>query len=112
MRLTDVKIRQTNPTSKMQRLADGNGLYLVITPKGNKVWHFRYYFEGKPKTLSLGKYPDVGLKDARDKLHEACKKVAAGGDPSAERKVKKAEEKNPFRKVALEWWHAEQSQKK
>ncbi len=67
MPLTDVKIRQAKPGPKATRLSDGGGLYLEVAPSGGKWWRLKFRFEGKEKRLSLGVYPDVGLKEARER---------------------------------------------
>ena len=66
MPLTDTAIRNAKPADKPQKLADGGGLYLLLNPTGSRWWRFDYRFDGKRKTLSMGTYPDTGLKDARD----------------------------------------------
>jgi hypothetical protein len=66
MPLTDSAIRNAKPKEKNYKLADGGGLYLLITPKGGKWWRLDYRFNGKRKTLSMGVYPDVSLKSARE----------------------------------------------
>jgi integrase len=112
MTLTDVAIRKTKPADKTQRLFDGGGLYLEVSPAGGKWWRLKYRFGGKEKRLSLGIYPDTGLADARDKRDAARKLLAAGFDPGEQRKAVKAsgEERaaNSFEVVAREW-HAKQS---
>ena len=60
------KVSKTTGKAKLVRLSDGNGLFLEVT-KTSKRWRARYFFEGKEQMLSLGVYPVVGLKDARDK---------------------------------------------
>lgn len=76
--------------------------------RGGKWWRLKYRFGGKEKRLSLGVYPDVGLKEARDRRDEACKLLAKGVDPSIERKVQKAatieRAANSFEAVAREWF--------
>jgi hypothetical protein len=67
MPLTDTAIRNAKPGKKPIRLFDGGGLYLEVFPTGGKWWRLKYRFEGKEKRLSLGVYPDVSLKDARDR---------------------------------------------
>lgn len=52
--LTDTSIRNAKPTAKAQKLSDGEGLYLHISPTGGKLWRMAYRFGGKQKTLSLG----------------------------------------------------------
>jgi integrase len=112
MTLSDVTIRKAKPAGKTQRLFDGGGLYLELSPAGGKWWRFKYRFAGKEKRLSLGTYPDTGLADARDKRDALRKLLAAGVDPSEQRKAVKAagEEHtaNSFEVVAREW-HAKQS---
>lgn len=112
MTLTDVTIRKAKPTDKTQRLFDGGGMYLEVSPAGGKWWRLKYRFGGKEKRLSLGTYPDTGLADAREKRDAARTLLAAGVDPGEQRKAAKAagEERaaNSFEVVAREW-HAKQS---
>src|SRR5688572_29336061 len=88
--LTDAKIRSATASDKPTRLTDSGGLYLEIAPSGGKWWRFKYRFGGKEKRLSLGTYPDTGLKAAREKSGEARKLLAAGADPAEARKAEKA----------------------
>jgi integrase len=108
MPLSDTSIRNAKPSDKPRKLADGGGLYIEVAPSGGKWWRFKYRFEGKEKRLSLGIYPDVGLKDAREKHAEARKLLAAGVDPSANKKATKAAQgersANSFEVVAREWF--------
>ena len=108
MALTDVAIRKAKPGEKPLKLSDERGLYLEIAPKGGKWWRFKYRFEGKEKRLSLGVYPDVSLKDARERRDAARKLVADGVDPSANRKAQKAAKvdrtENSFEVVTREWF--------
>lgn len=112
MPLTDTAIRNTKPATKPIKMTDGGGMYLLLNPNGSRWWRFDYRFDGKRKTLSMGTYPDTGLKDARDKRDAARKLLAAGVDPGEQRKAAKAagEERaaNSFEVVAREW-HAKQS---
>ena len=112
MSLSDTTIRTAKPADKPQRLFDGGGLYLEVSPAGGKLWRLKYRHGGKEKRLALGAYPDTGLKDARDKRDAARKLLAAGVDPGEQRKATKAagEERsaNSFEVIAREW-HAKQS---
>ncbi len=85
MPLTDTAIKK----AKQRKLYDERGLFLLISPKGGKWWRFKYLFDGKEKLLSLGTYPDVSLKEARDRRDKARKQVAAGIDPGEHRKARK-----------------------
>ena len=90
MPLSDITIRNAKPDTKPIKLYDGRGLYLMVTPAGGKWWRFRFKFDGKEKLLSLGTYPDVSLKDARERRDEARKLLANGVNPSENRKIQKS----------------------
>jgi integrase len=104
MRLTDVKIKAVKPKATMFRLADGGGLYLEVTPHGSKLWRYRYRFNGKQKTFSIGAYPDFTLAEAREKHQEARKKVLNGVDPMELKRFQKMERGNTFGAISTEWW--------
>jgi hypothetical protein len=91
MPLTDVAVRNIKPGPKTVRLRDERGLYLEVSPKGGKWWRLRYTIQGKENMLSLGVYPDISLKEARERRDEARKLIASGIDPSQARKEEKAE---------------------
>ena len=110
MPLTDTAIKNAKPQAKKVKLFDGEGLFLLITPTGGKWWRLKYRFGGKEKLLSLGVYPEIGLKEARRRRDEARTLVAQGVDPSEQRKEDKAlaeaeskEKANTFRAVATDW---------
>lgn len=116
MPLTDTAIRNAKPgitpagkeTAKPYKLGDTGGLYLEVAPSGGKWWRLKYRFDGKEKRLSLGVYPDVGLKDARQRRDDARKLLADGVDPGENRKAAKAAKaeraSNSFEVVAREWY--------
>jgi integrase len=107
MALTDTSIRNAKPADKTYAIADERGLSIQIKPSGGKWWRLRYRFDGKEKMLSLGTYPDVGLKEAREKRDEARKLIAAGVDPSQHRKAAKSAKQesaaNSFEVICREW---------
>lgn len=107
MKLTDSACRNAKPTDKSRKLADGNGLYLEITPTGKKYWRQKYRYAGKEKRLAHGVYPEVSLADARAKRDHARKLIADGLDPSVNKQEKKREiilnATNTFEAVAREW---------
>ncbi len=90
MALTDLAIKRALPGAKIMKLSDGGGLQLWITPDGAKRWRIAYRFGGAQKTLAIGVYPDVGLKDARDARDGARQTLARGQDPSQVKKDAKA----------------------
>ena len=102
--LTDKMILQAKPKEKLYRLSDniGNNLSLEVPPKGEKRWRFRYRFNGTPQMISLGTYPLVSLKEARDRAIEAKKEVEQGIDPAMKKKV--VQGGNIFQVVAKEWF--------
>ena len=108
MPLTATTIRNAKPGDKIKKLFDGGGLYLEVSPNGGKWWRLKYRFVGKEKRLSLGVYPDVGLKEARDRRDDARKLLANDIDPSENRKAQKAAKvgraANSFEVVAREWF--------
>lgn len=107
MSLTDTAIRNAKPADKPVKLFDGSGLFLLITPAGQKYWRLKYRFAGKEKLLALGVYPEVGLAAARRKRDEARSQLDAGVDPSAAKRIGKlaahTAAANSFEAVALDW---------
>lgn len=108
MPLSDLAIRGAKPSDKPVRMFDGGGLYLEVSPAGSKLWRLKYRFNGKEKRLSLGIYPDVGLKDARERRDAARKLLANDIDPGENKKVQKAAKveraANSFEVIAREWF--------
>ncbi len=87
MPLSDTAVSSAKPTDKPYKLSDEKGLHLLVHPNGSKYWRLKYRFNGKEKTLSLGVYPDVGLKDARERRDDARKLLANDIDPGENRKA-------------------------
>lgn len=109
MKLTDSIIKAAKSKEKDYSLADGHGLALLVKTSGAKWWRYRYRFNDTPKMLSIGVYPDVSLKEARN-LHARLKELLAQGiDPSENRKEEKQQAAiaaaNSFESVARLWWN-------
>jgi hypothetical protein len=108
MPLTDIAVKKAKPSEKAIKLFDDRGLYLLISPSGCKWWRLKYRFDGKEKKIALGVYPDVSLKDARDRRDEARKLLANGIDPSENRKAQRAARAdnagNSLEVIAREWF--------
>ena len=85
------------------KLFDERGLFLLVTPTGGRLWRLRYWIGKREKLISLGIYPDVPLKRAREKRDEARRLIADDIDPSAVRKAKRAALLETFEGVAKEW---------
>lgn len=108
MALTALQIKNLEIQDKDYWLSDEKGLRLLVKRNGAKYWRLKYRFQGKQKTLALGVYPDVSLKDARLARDESRLKIAKGIDPSNERKEEKRNQLIAngfvFSVLAKEWW--------
>jgi len=89
MPLTHAAIRTAKAAEKPTRLYDSGGLYVEVSPAGSKLWRLKYRYGGKEKRLSLGTFPEIGLKEARGKRDAARLMLADGVDPGEHRKVAK-----------------------
>jgi len=107
MPLTDTAIRNAKPKEKPYKLTDGRGLYLLVNKSG-KYFRWDYRFGGKRKTLALGVYPDLKLKEVREKHEDLRRLLARDLDPMEYKKQVKAEihaeTTNSFEAVAREWF--------
>ncbi|MEI6440236.1 MAG: integrase arm-type DNA-binding domain-containing protein, partial [Alphaproteobacteria bacterium] len=86
MALTDVSVRTAKARPKAYKLSDGGGLFLLVSPSGGKLWRMKYRHLGKEQLLSIGKYPDLGLKEARKARDAARNQIAEGLNPAFEKK--------------------------
>ncbi len=104
--LTPSAVQNSKPQAKPYKLADERSMFLLVTPTGGKLWRFKYRRPDtrKENLLSLGTYPDVSLKRAREKRDEARKLLADGIDPGAKRKAEAAAGAETFEAVAREWY--------
>lgn len=110
--LTDTAVKNAKAEDKARKLADEKGLYLLAKPLPDgscgKYWRMDYRHAGKRKTLALGVYPDVGLKDAREKRDAARKLLADDIDPGENKRVQKSARveraANSFEVIAREWF--------
>lgn len=107
MALTDTAIRNAKPSAKPKKMFDERGLFLLVQPSGGKLWRLKYRYLGKEKKLSLGRYPDVSLKVARERRDEARTLLANGADPNAVKteiaNEKKEAAANTFSSIAAEY---------
>ena len=102
--LTNAVISGSKPREKPFKLADGGGLHLLITPAGSRWWRLRFRVHGKEQMLSLGTFPEVSLKEARDRRDQARRDLAKGIDPSAKRRTEKLASGDTFEAIAREWF--------
>ncbi|WP_308862002.1 tyrosine-type recombinase/integrase [Neisseria mucosa] len=107
MKLNDRQIKNAKPAEKPFKLNDGKGLYLYINTSGGKLWRFDFSYNGKRKTLSIGKYPTVSLVEARQAAENARRLLVSGQDPSEAKQQEKRERQaaalNTFEAIARRW---------
>lgn len=96
MKLTDTECRKAQPKEKRYRLSDENGLSLLVTPSGQKYWNIRFTVLGERKSESLGPYPDMSLKKARELALELKYKYS--------KSVLHEDIKPFFKEVAEDWF--------
>jgi len=105
--LSDIQVKNAKPKDSDYKLADGGGLYLVVSTTGGKLWRMDYRFNDKRKTASFGAYPAVTLADARQRREDAKKLLANDVDPGETKKAQKSaqgeQDANTFEVIAREW---------
>ena len=108
MALTSIKITCSESREQDYWLSDEKGLRLLVKSNGKRYWRMKYRFAGKQKTLALGVYPEVSLKDARLARDRARLQIAEGTDPGEVRKTERREALrkggDAFSDLAREWW--------
>ncbi len=106
MALTQLQIEKAKPGDKRKKLSDGKGLQLWVEPDGAKRWRMAYRFDGKQLVYAIGVFPEIGLKDAREATDAARKLLAAGIDPTQQKRLDKLtaaqERTNTFEAIAAE----------
>ena len=101
--LTEAAIRAAKPRQKAYKERDGRGMYLLIKPNGGRYWQLDFRFEGREQTMSFGVYPDVSLKQARERREAARKLIADGIHPIQVRRAEQRATASTFEAVAEEF---------
>ena len=105
--LTAAWVKRARPKDKPYKLSDRDGLYLLIEPTGTRVWRMNYRLRGKQRTITFGRWPELLLGEARERLLEARRLIANGVDPVEQAKLEKIAESiaatNTFEAIAAEW---------
>ena len=109
--LTAVQIKSAKPAAKAYKLADSGGLFLLVTPSGQKYWRYKFRIGGVEGLDALGAFPEVSLAEARQAHAESRRSVAQGINPVQARKVRKQalareyleREQGSFAAVTAEW---------
>jgi integrase len=99
---------------KRYEILDGGGLYVRVAPSGLKTWVFRYQYDGRPRRMTLGKWPGLGVSSAREKYSQALQDVQNGIDPGRKAQEAKAALKAAptFSDLLDEHWKIELKHKK
>ncbi len=97
MPLTDLAVRNAKPAAKPYKLADGNNLYLYVAPSGSRTWWWRTKADGKPTTVTLGRYPEMSLRQAREARDKKQVERRQGGATKAAKPTETLE------RLALTW---------
>jgi hypothetical protein len=84
--LMDMQLKKAKAADKDYKLADGGGLHVLVSTTGNRSWRLKYRFGKKEKLLTIGSYPEVSLREARDAREAAKKAIREGRDPGLEKK--------------------------
>jgi integrase len=105
--LTDAKVKAAKPRIKLYKMNDGDGLNLVVMPSGGKLWRYKYRFDSKERSYSIGPYPRVTIAAARDAAKQARKWLDDRLDPNVQKRVQRVTvttvQDTTFAKVATEW---------
>ena len=103
MNLTDRQVQHAKPAEKDYKLRDRDNMYITITKKGTKYWRLDYRLGGKRKTFTLGKYPELKIKEARSLCQEAKVKISKGIDPN-QKNFNSTKKTYNFEDVGNEWF--------
>ena len=101
--LTEDAVRDAEPREKTYKLFDTGGLFVMVNPDGSRWWRLKYRYGEKERGISLGVYPLVSLKLARQKRDDAKRMLQDGLDPSHQRRVQRVSQTVTFELVAEEW---------
>ncbi|MFM0382851.1 tyrosine-type recombinase/integrase [Paraburkholderia dipogonis] len=110
--LTPTRLNNAKPKEKAYKLADGGGLFVLIQPGGSKTWAYQYRMDGKRREVTIGRYPEIAVADARDRHSEYRSMVEQGQDPAASKRADEAERKarealkadeGQFKAFSLKW---------
>ena len=86
-RLTTRLVETVKTSDTRKEIPDAHmpGLYLVVQPGGARSWAVRYRHHGRPRKHTLGSFPAIDLKSARERAAKALRAAAEGRDPSSEK---------------------------
>ncbi|MDA8598233.1 tyrosine-type recombinase/integrase [Porticoccaceae bacterium] len=111
MALTAIQVKEAKSHDKDLKISDGGGMYLLVKVNASKYWRMDYRFAGKRRTYAIGVYPQVTLKEARERRYEAKSQLSKGIDPNEAKKERNQHSGVPsFEELAYKWWNHERDQ--
>jgi hypothetical protein len=102
--LTNAVISGARPREKPFKLSDGGGLFLLVNPSGSRWWRFKFRVHGRENLLSLGIFPEVPLREARELRDDARRDLRKGIDPAAKRRTARMAGGETCKAIAQEWF--------
>ena len=103
-KLTELELKKASvKEDKDYNLSDGDGLYFIVRRNGSKFFRLDFRYGGKRLSMSLGTYPKISLKEARDKKDECKKLLSENINPISEKRVKKSSESLTLGMIIDEW---------
>ena len=96
--LTIAAVKAASAQVRAQKLFDGGGLFLFVTPAGTKSWRLKYRWKGREKLLVLGRFPSMALQEARTAREAAKEQLRRGVDPGAPERTALS-----FEQLARDW---------
>ncbi|OJY63216.1 MAG: integrase [Sphingobium sp. 66-54] len=99
--LTNAAVKAARPMARAYKIFDERGLHLFVSPAGLRAWRLKYRFAGREKLLSIGRYPDLALVEARERADDARELLARGIDPSG---GQLAGARKSFEEIARAWF--------
>lgn len=103
MSLSEIQIRKAKAADRPYKLADGEGLFLLVQRNGSKLWRMKYRYHGKERLLSFGSYPGIGIAAARELRRIAKGALAEGKDPMVHKPGRDFDDGKTFKTVASMW---------
>lgn len=110
MALTNTALLALKPKEKNYTVTDRDGLYIDVLTSGSMVWRYKYYFNRKREKLTIGKYPAIGLADARKQRDAAAATLEGGASPAKAKQAGKAAQRieaaraSNFEELAERWY--------
>jgi integrase len=91
MALNHTQLQALRPREKAYKVNDRDGLFIEVQPTGTMTWRYQYWLDGKREKLTIGRYPEIGLADARRLRDDAASLLALGQSPAKKKQSDKVQ---------------------